>query len=107
MAQKILGKMQMVGFQDWKGLTSDNHLGSIFQRAPQKATNTMVQLLALHYGKTLDTLLNKYPTKMFDDDTDYTWEVIGSSRKNVPLVEARYEDGTPVSSADGKYVSRA
>lgn len=101
MAQKILGKMQMIGFQEWKGLTSDNHLGSIFQRAPQKATNTMVQLLALHYGKTLDTLLSKYPTKEFDDDTDYTWEVIGSSRKNVPLVEARYEDGTPVSEANG------
>ena len=101
MAQKTLGKMQMVGFQSWQGLTSDNHLGSIFQRAPQKATNIMVQLLALHYNKTLDTLLSKYPTKEFDDDTDYTWDVIGSSDKNVPLIEARYEDGTVVDSNGG------
>ena len=43
-----LGKFQMLGFQHWKGLTSDNHLGSIFQLAPQKATNLMVQLLAFH-----------------------------------------------------------
>nr|DAT47161.1 MAG TPA: hypothetical protein [Crassvirales sp.] len=29
-----LGKFQMVGFQHWKGLTKENHLGSIFQLAP-------------------------------------------------------------------------
>ena len=34
-------------------------------------------------------------------DSEYTWEVIGSSRRNVPLVEARLEDGTPVTSASG------
>jgi hypothetical protein len=25
-----LGKFQMTGFQHWKGLTKENHLGSIF-----------------------------------------------------------------------------
>lgn len=33
----------------------------IFGSAPQKATNLMVQLLAYKRGKTLDTLLNKFP----------------------------------------------
>lgn len=56
-----LGKFQMVGFQHWKGLTKDNHLGSIFQLSPQKATNLMVQLLAYQRGKTLDTFLNQFP----------------------------------------------
>ena len=82
-------------------LTKENHLGSIFQLAPQKATNLMVQLLAFHRGKTLDTFLSKFPTKEFDDDSEYYWDVIGSSRRNIPLVEARDEDGTVVTSASG------
>ena len=94
-----LSKFQMIGFQHWKGLTTENHLGAIFQRAPQKATNLMVQLLAFHRGKTLDTFLNSFPTKVFDDDSEYYWDVIGSSRRNIPLVEARDENGTVITSA--------
>lgn len=91
-----LGKFQMVGFQHWKGLTKDNHLGSAFLTAPQKATNLMVQLLAYQRGKTLDTFLNQFPVREFEDDSEYTWDVIGSSRRNIPLVEARDENGTVV-----------
>lgn len=93
-----LGKFQMIGFQHWKGLTKENHLGSIFQLAPQKATNLMVQLLAFYRGKTLDTFLNQFPTKEFEDDNEYYWDVIGSSRRNIPLVEARDENGNVVTS---------
>lgn len=93
-----LGKFQMTGFQHWKGLTKDNHLGSIFQLAPQKATNLMVQLLAYHRGKSLDTFLDQFPVKEFEDDSEYTWDVIGSSRRNIPLIEARDQDGTVVTS---------
>ena len=39
-----LGKFQMTGFSYWKGLTSENHLGAIYQLAPQKASSLMVQL---------------------------------------------------------------
>lgn len=96
-----LGKFQMLGFQHWKGLTSDNHLGSIFQLQPQRATNLMVQLLAFYRGKTLDTFLNQFPVREFDDDSEYFWDVIGSSRRNIPLVEARDENGKVVEDGDG------
>ena len=96
-----LGKFQTVGFTSWKGLTKENHLGAIFGLAPQKATNLMVQLLAAHYGKTLDTFLSQFPTKEFDDDSEYYWEVIGSSRRNIPLVEARDENMTPITKTSG------
>ncbi len=79
-------------------LTSDNHLGSIFQLQPQRATNLMVQLLAFYRGKTLDTFLNQFPVREFDDDSEYFWDVIGSSRRNIPLVEARDENGTVITS---------
>jgi hypothetical protein len=79
-------------------LTKENHLGSIFQLAPQKASNLMVQLLAYHRGKSLDTFLSQFPVKEFEDDSEYTWDVISSSRRNIPLVEARDENGTKIES---------
>lgn len=91
-----LGKFQMQTFSHWKGLSKANHLGSIFQLQPQKATNLMVQLLAWYKGKTLDTFLSKFPVKEFDSSDEYTWDVVGSSRRNIPLVEARTADGTVV-----------
>jgi hypothetical protein len=82
-------------------LTKENHLGSIFGLAPQKATNLMVQLLAFHRGKTLDTFLNQFPVKEFEDDSEYYWDVIGSSRRNIPLIEARDENGGKVEDDGG------
>jgi hypothetical protein len=95
-----LGRFQTYGFSHWKGLTKDNHLGAIFQRAPQKATNLMVQLLALQRGKSLETYLSQFPIKEFDTDEEYTWDVIGSSRRNIPLVEARDQNGNVITSGN-------
>lgn len=61
----------------------------------------MVQLLAYYRGKTLDTFLNQFSVKEFDDDSEYTWDVIGSSRRNIPLIEARDENGTVITSTSG------
>ena len=91
-----LGRFQIQTFNHWKGLTKANHLGSIFQTEPQKATNLMVQLLAFYRGKTLDTFLSQFPVKEFDSDEEYTWEVIGSAMRNIPLLEARDADGNVI-----------
>ena len=56
-----LGKFQMIGFDGWKGLTKLNHLSAIFQMAPQKASNVMVQLLAAKRGKSFETYLSQFP----------------------------------------------
>ena len=94
MAKNLLGRFQTMEFSSWKGLTKDNHLGAIFASAPQKASNLMVQLLAQQRGRTLDTLLSQFPTREFDTADEYTWDVVGSTRQNIPLIEARMEDGS-------------
>jgi len=91
-----LGKFQSFEFDSWGKTSKLNHLGGIFRLHPQMATEMMVQLLAFHKGKTLDTFLSQFPTKEFDSDDEYTWQVIGSMVKNLPLVEARTLDGTVV-----------
>lgn len=93
-----LGKFQMVPFQHWIGTSKENHISTIFQGRPQKASEIMVQLLAYNRGKTLDTLLSKFPTKEFESSDEYTWDVIGSHRRNIPLVEARDVNGTTITS---------
>ena len=91
-----LGKFQSFEFDSWGKTSKLNHLGGIFRLHPQMATEMMVQLLAFHKGKTLDTFLSQFPTKEFDSDDEYTWQVIGSMVKNLPLIEARTLDGTVV-----------
>lgn len=92
----VLGKYQMKGFQGWKGLTLKSHLGAAFQLSPQKATNVMINLLAYQRGKSLESFLAQFPTKEYDTDDEYTWDVAGSTRRNIPLVEARDENGTVI-----------
>ena len=95
-----LGKFQMVNFQGWSSrITKANHLGSIFQLKPQRASDIMVPLLALYRGKSLDQFLSQFPTKEFDTDDEYTWDVIGSARRNVTLVEARDESGNVITTS--------
>jgi hypothetical protein len=101
MARNLLGKFQTQEFTSWKGLTKDNHLGAIFRASPQKASNLMVQLLAQTRGRTLDTLLSQIPSREFDTSDEYTWDVIGSTRQNIELIEARDENGTVVTANSG------
>ena len=95
-----LSRFQKQTFNHWKGTTKSNHLGGIFQMEPQKATSLMVQLLAWYRGKTLDTFLSQFQTKTFDSDDEYTWDIIGSAMRNIPLVEGRDADGKIVESGN-------
>lgn len=91
-----LKRFQTVGFDGWKGLSKANHISSVFQSDAQKASAFMVHLLAARVGKTFDTYLSQLPVKEFESDDEYYWDIVGSSRKNIPLVEARDEDGNLV-----------
>ena len=93
-----LSKFQSLEFDSWAKTSKLNHLSGVFLRCPQQATELMVQLLAYKNGKSLDTFLSKFPTKEFDSDEEYTWNVIGSTQKNLPLVEARTIDGDIITS---------
>jgi len=95
-----LGKFQSLEFDSWGKTSKLNHLSGVFLRNPQQATDMMVQLLAFHKGKTLDTFLSKFPTKEFDSDEEYTWNVMGSTMKNLPIVEARTLAGVVIGAAD-------
>jgi hypothetical protein len=95
-----LGRYQVTDSQSIAGMINpENTLDAMYKRSPQRITNMMIKLLAINRGRSLEALLNMFPTHEIEDDRDFYWELIGSSRRNIPLVEARYL-GSVVSSSD-------
>ena len=98
-----LKKFQTIDFQGWAPTISKmNHIYSnpVFRQEPQKASNLMVELFAAKRGASLDSLLSGLTVKEFENDDRYYWDVVGSMRRNIPLVEARRFDGTVVKATD-------
>lgn len=80
----------------WKGLTRQNNLTAAFGDKPQMASNVMIRLMEHNYGRSLETYLSRFPIKYFEEDSDIIWQLIGSSRRNIPLYEARDIDGNVI-----------
>jgi hypothetical protein len=94
-----LSKFQTINFQGWAPTISKlNHIYSnpVFRQEPQKVSNLMVELFAAKRGASLDSLLSGLTVKEFDNDDRYYWDVVGSVRKNIPLLEARTLEGNVV-----------
>ena len=94
---------QMVGVTAWKGtVTKDNHLYGLFRTNPQMASDVMTVLMSSMHLPTLDTYLSKeVPVREYEDDSELFWDVVASSRRNIPLVEARTMNGETVTAGKG------
>jgi hypothetical protein len=93
----------MTGVSAWKGtVTKDNHLYGLFRTNPQMASDVMTVLMSSMYLPTLDTYLSKeVPVREYEDDSELFWDVVTSSRRSIPLIEARRADGTKVQNTAG------
>lgn len=94
-----ISPFQMTEAQAWSGLTTSNHMGAIYQANPQMASKMMTKIHQTNFGLDLDTYLNQFSPLVLDTDDDYEWDLIGSAKKNVPLIEARIA-GVAVTGAD-------
>ncbi len=95
-----LSKFQVTDAKAFSGMINpENTLGAIWKVAPQKINDTMIKMLAIHRGKSLENMLSKFETKLVESDREFYWELIGSSRRNIPLFEARYK-GAVVTASD-------
>lgn len=84
-----ISPLQMTDAKHWGGLTTANHFGSIFQSAPQKATKLITAIHNTNFGLNLDSYLEQFGVKYMETDADFIWELIGTAKRNIPLVEAR------------------
>ena len=93
-----ISNSQMVGVTAWRGtVTKENHLYGLFRTNPQMASDVMTVLMSSMHLPTLDTYLSReVPVREYEDDTELFWDIITSSRRNIPLVEARRANGDVV-----------
>lgn len=93
-----ISNTQMVGVTAWRGtVTKENHLYGLFRANPQMASDVMTVLMSSMHLPTLDTYLSReVPVREYEDDSELFWDIIGSSRRNIPLIEARRANGDVV-----------
>lgn len=85
--------------KDWGGLTTKNHLGYLYRDKPQEATKMMTYIWQSYNGYSdLSTMLDRFPTLYFDEDDDFTWNIMADGDRAIPLVAA-YIGGTAITAA--------
>ncbi len=86
MSQKI-SNLQVTAGKSWSGLTTDNHLGTLFQEQPYKASALMSRVFSEYYHINMDSMLNMMGAEEeFPDDRDFTWDLKGDSEKAISVV---------------------
>lgn len=88
--------------QAWSGITTKNHISTLFGSKPELISKLTTVLLQASGAKNLDTTLSKFPTKKLSaGTTEFAWKVATSDERSIPLVEARYNGKTVEDSDEG------
>ncbi len=84
-AQKI-SPLQISAPTSWAGLTTENHLYSIYQASPNLVSDIVTEVFGQMKYVGLGSFLNKYPTVMQETDAEFQWMLKGDDRKAIPIV---------------------
>ena len=85
-----ISQLQMTEARAWGGATTKNHIHAMFGSEPQLASKLLTRISQVNFGQDLDSYLDSVAdTKYLDTDDDFVWNLQGSGKKNVPLIEAR------------------
>ena len=84
----LISQLQKYEPKDWTGLTTENHLGSLFALEPQLVSNLIENIYKVNLGDDLISFMNQFPVEYLDDDRPYEWFLQGADEKNIPLVAA-------------------
>ena len=90
----IISPLQKYEPKDWSGLTTENHLGSLFGLEPILISNVIDNIYRVNYGEDFISFVNKFPVEEIDDDRVYEWLLQGADEKNIALVSAEDTAGT-------------
>ena len=83
----LISPLQKYTPKDWSGLTTENHMGALFQQEPQLVSNVIENIFSVNLGDDLLSFINRFPTEYIDDDRPYEWLLQGSDEKNIPLLD--------------------
>ena len=96
-----LNRWQVSEIKQWNGPLFDPQatLKALYRQSPEKIRKSMVKLNAIYGGRGLEDQLESLGVKYVDSLNDFYYEIIASSRRNVQLIEARYQ-GNVITEAD-------
>ena len=90
-----ISSLQMYAPKSWSGLTTENHLGSVFAQEPTLVSNIISRVFGLNQYAGLDYFLSIGGGEQeLPDDNDYEWYLKGDDEKAVTIV-ANSLSGTP------------
>ena len=95
----IISPLQKFEPKDWTGLTTENHLGTLFGLEPILISPVIEDIYRINYGEDFVSFLDKFPTEFIEDDRPYEWLLQGSDEKNIPLTQAEDSAGNIAGSA--------
>lgn len=83
--QKI-NDLQITYSKSWAGLTTENHLSSIFQIEPALFSDIVTRVFSQMNYEGIMSFINKYPVKVMDTDIEYRWYLKGDDRKAINII---------------------
>ena len=103
-----ISPLQMYENDDVSGLVTKAHLGYQFGIEPQAASKVATMIHQANFGTTVSSYLDRFDALYLDSDDDFTWDIITSGKKNIPLVKASLTaNGSAIGASDktGKNLS--
>ena len=92
MAQTI-NSLQVYQAKSWSGLTTENHLGTIFQEQPYLASSTMSRVFGVHDYMGMDAFLSYMGAEEeFPSDADFEWYLKGDDEKSLRVISYTSSD---------------
>ena len=92
------------GFTMGPGVSKIKHVAETFGKAPVQMSDIVTRMFTANNGWLFSTFLRDFTQeRVFDTDDEYTWKLIGSTYKNIPLLEARDEDGAVITNDGQNY----
>jgi hypothetical protein len=95
-----ISPFQLYESEDITGLVTKSHLGHRFGIEPQQASKVATMIHQANLGATVNAYLNQFPTKTFETDDDFTWDITTNGKKNIPLAKAQTTEGTALAATD-------
>jgi len=88
MANK-LNAFQMYEPKYFSGQVTDTFFSALWQRTPQLASNVIRQVMSRNVNSYASYLSGFSTLKIKDHEEEFMWKMIGSTYRNIPLVEAK------------------
>ena len=87
MATNAISSLQLYSPKSWSGLTTENHLGSVFAQEPTLVSNIISRVFGLNQYAGIDYFLSIGGSEQeLADDNDFEWYLKGDDERALPIM---------------------